>query len=194
MEPINSTPEPGEGVTALLREIREAQSVRERNDRRRNRLLAWLLAWSVAVPAMFAGGAFLLLAENAETASPAVSAEPAAGEPSATAPPVTTVPPTTAAPADTRPPAPSCDELGKWIADSVNRENDRPADEYRYSPSESFELSPEGLRDDERMCSITLEPYSWVRYANDIQITACSDRDGNMGRARNMDYCLAVIR
>ena len=163
-----------EMMNSMLAQIKELRAERAAQDRRRNILLGWLLAWLVTVPAAAAGWAGYAAATR--PAPPPLAEVPAPDYPMAA--------------------PPSCVVIGEWMVRELNEDIDRVSD-HRKLGTRHISIAPEGMRDYERVCLVNIEdPQGDV-----TQSAGCSDRFGNQAKGGgavslldSAQMCLAVLR
>lgn len=151
----------------LMLELKGLQQEQADRDRRRNRLLAWALAWSFLLPALLGGGYLFLTSQTAEVDTTADPVE-----------------------VDTRPPAPSCYEIGNWILSTYDNPDD-------WKLGDPLAVAPEGLRDYERVCIIKVVAqgeYELDTQVSGCSDRNGSMARGGSGDRDGMEMCLAILR
>lgn len=158
-------------IMEMLESIRDQQ---KNSSRRRNALLAWMLAWSILATGAAGAGAYVWYD----------STRPPAPEPAEPPPAYQLAEP------------PSCRTVGNWIVTSYNEDNDGAA----YSLGDTLiDFAPDGMRDYELTCIVSLNRSG----SFDQQVIGCSDRNGyqarsggGLGSSRIDDAltCLAILR
>ena len=160
-------------MVSMLQQVKQLRLEQKTANRRRNILLAWMLAWLLAAPLTAAG--WVWYERNNQPP----------------APPVVTVPD----PVYPLASPPTCKVVGDWIVDDMNENITLPSDRYGLG-DDHFTIAPDGLRDYEQVCLINIEgpdDYS-------SQSVGCSDRFGKYAKGGGLssiasaEMCLAILR